>query len=113
VNGIKHGNYIQWFERGNFVDTKGKYRKGHQHGKWTYFYETGGINKIQNFKKGKLSGKSVSYYTNAKLQSVSNYALVRDRRKGKVQSVPDGEWIFYDKNGKEINRVNYDKGIKK
>ena len=31
----------------------------------------------------------------------------------KVQSVPDGEWIFYDKNGKEINRMNYENGVKK
>ena len=102
-----------WFERGNFVDTKGKYRKGHQNGEWTYYYETGGINRIQNFKNGKLSGKSLSYYTNSKLQSECNYKIVNDRRKGKVQSVPHGLWVFYDKSGKEINRISYENGKKK
>jgi antitoxin component YwqK of YwqJK toxin-antitoxin module len=101
------------FEKGNFIDNKGKYRKGHQNGEWTYYFETGGINRIQNFKNGKLSGKSVSYYTNSKLQSECNYKIINDRRKGKVQSVPHGLWVFYDKNGKEINRIHYDNGIKK
>ena len=113
VNGIKHGSYTQWFEKGSFVDTKGKYRKGHQHGEWKYFYETGGINKIQHFDEGKLSGSSLGYYTNSKLQSKTNYTIIKDSRKGKVQSVPHGEWIFYDKSGKEISRINYDKGVKK
>jgi antitoxin component YwqK of YwqJK toxin-antitoxin module len=113
VNGIKHGSYKQWFDKGMFVDTQGKYKKGHQHGEWKYFYETGGINKIQHFKNGKLSGKCLSYYTNAKLQSVTNYKIIKDFRKGKVQSVADGEWVFYDKSGKEISRINYHNGVRK
>jgi antitoxin component YwqK of YwqJK toxin-antitoxin module len=95
------------------LDSKGKYRKGHQQGTWTYYYETGGINRVQNFKKGKLSGTSLSYYTNAKLQSSCTYKIVKDRRKSKVQSVPDGDWIFYDKNGKEMSRMTYKNGVKK
>ena len=38
--------------------------------------------------------------------------LVSEKRKGKLQSVPDGEWVFFDKNGNEINRVNYRNGVK-
>ena len=68
---------------------------------------------MQNFKSGQLSGKSISYYPNSKIQVVSNYNITWENRKGKTQSVPDGEWIFYDKNGKEVSRVNYDNGIRK
>ena len=113
VNGIKHGSYVLYHERGGFIDTEGKYRKGHQTGNWKYYYEPGGLLKTQNFKNGRLSGKALSYYSNSKLQSVSNYKIINDRRKGKVQSVADGEWIFYDKSGKEISRINYVDGVKK
>ena len=113
VNGIKHGKHTQWFERGSFVDTQGKYRKGHQHGEWKYYYETGGLNKTQKFKKGKLSGACYSYYSNGKLQSITSYTLKKEMRKGKYQSVPHGEWVFYDKNGKEISRINYVNGARK
>lgn len=95
------------------VDTKGRYEKGHQSGEWSYYFETGALSKTQNFKEGKLSGKSVSYYPNTKVQSVCQYTLINDRRKGKIQSVPDGEWIFYDKNGTEVSRITYDKGERK
>ena len=112
VNGIKHGKHIQWFEKGVYVDTKGKNRRGHQTGKWSYNFETGGLSRIQNFKNGKLCGKSIIYYPNSTIQAISNYSIINDSRKGKLQSVPDGEWIFYDKTGKEINRMRYSRGIK-
>jgi antitoxin component YwqK of YwqJK toxin-antitoxin module len=94
------------------VDMRGKYRRGHQNGEWIYYFETGGINRIQNFKNGKLIGRSLTYYPNSNLQSECNYKIVSEDRKGKLQSVPDGKWIFYDKNGKEINRMNYRNGQK-
>ena len=68
--------------------------------------------KEQNFKEGRLSGKSISYYTNAKVQSICNYTIISESRKGKVQSVPDGEWVFFDKNGKEMSRISYSNGVK-
>jgi antitoxin component YwqK of YwqJK toxin-antitoxin module len=55
----------------------------------------------------------VSYYPNTKIQSICNYTIVNDRRKGKVQSVPDGEWIFFDKNGVEVSRITYRNGERK
>jgi hypothetical protein len=69
--------------------------------------------KTQGFKDGHLSGKSVSYYSNNKVQSESNYKVISERRKGKKQSVANGDWIFYDKTGKEISRITYKNGVKK
>ena len=69
--------------------------------------------KEQNFKNGHLSGKSISYYSNNKIQSVSNYKVISEKRKGKKQSVANGDWIFYDKNGLEISRISYKNGVKK
>ena len=109
VMGFKHGAFIQYTEN-NFTDTKGKYRKGKQTGKWQYYYETGGLQREQNFKNGHLSGKSVTYQSNGKLQSIMNYKIVNDSRKGHEQSMPDGTWIFFDKNGAEISRIEYKNG---
>ena len=69
--------------------------------------------KEQNFKEGHLSGKSIAYYTNNTIQSVCNYKVVSEKRKGKKQGVADGDWIFYDKTGKEISRITYKNGVKK
>ena len=80
---------------------------------WTYYYETGGIMKTQGFKDGRLSGKSISYFSNNKIQSESNYKVVSEKRKGKKQSVAHGDWVFYDKTGKEISRITYKNGVKK
>ena len=95
------------------MDREGKYRRGHQTGTWKYYYETGGLMKEQNFKEGRLSGTTISYYSNAKIQSICNYTVISDSRKGKLQSVPDGEWVFFDKNGKEMSRITYKDGVKK
>ena len=42
-----------------------------------------------------------------------HYKVVSEKRKGKKQSVPNGDWIFYDKTGKEISRITYKNGVKK
>ena len=113
VSGIKHGHWTSYYEKGNFIDSDGNYSKGKQHGNWTYYYETGGIMKTQGFKDGRLSGKSISYFSNNKIQSESNYKVVSEKRKGKKQSVAHGDWFFYDKTGKEISRITYKNGVKK
>jgi antitoxin component YwqK of YwqJK toxin-antitoxin module len=113
VNGYLHGEWIQWYEKGGFVDTKGQYSKGHQQGEWTYYFETGGVSRVQNFNEGRLSGKSTSYFQDGRVQSESAYVVITDKRKGKPQSVPDGTWVFYDKNGNVINRIVYSNGERK
>jgi antitoxin component YwqK of YwqJK toxin-antitoxin module len=113
VSGIKHGHWTSYFEKGNFVDSDGDYKKGKQHGTWLYYYETGGLMKSQTFKEGHLSGKSISFYSNNKIQSECNYKIISEKRKGKKQSVAHGNWIFYDKLGNEMSRFSYKNGIKK
>ena len=111
IMGFKHGAFIQYTEN-NFIDTKGKYRKGKQTGTWQYYYENGGLQREQHFKNGHLSGKSAVWQPNQKLQSIMNYKVINDKRKGHEQSVPDGTWIFYDKNGAETKRISYRNGVR-
>ena len=40
------------------------------------------------------------------------YKVIKDSRKGHEQSVPDGTWIFYDKNGSETTHVSYRRGVR-
>ena len=111
VMGFKHGHWIQYTENG-FTDSEGKYRRGKQTGTWKYYYETGGTQREQHFKNGHLTGKSTIWQPNQKLQCTMSYTIIKDSRKGHEQSVPDGTWIFYDKNGVEINRITYRRGAR-
>ena len=67
----------------------------------------------QNFKDGRLSGKAVSYYTDGTIKAISNYKILKEKKRGvteKFQSVPHGLWMFYDPKGNEISRVEYMEG---
>ncbi|MEO8761173.1 MAG: hypothetical protein ABI388_07635, partial [Bacteroidia bacterium] len=79
---------------------------------WQYYYETGGIQREEHLKNGQRTGKSMVWQPNQKLQSVMNYKIIKDSRKGHDQSVLDGSMIIYDKNGAEISRIEYKNGRK-
>ncbi|MEO8086741.1 MAG: hypothetical protein ABI763_07980 [Bacteroidota bacterium] len=87
------------------------------------YYENGGIkdeiyglmeneNYIEFYASGKLkseghilkfpdfpNGKKVEYYENGKIMSIKYYQCVG------IDSLPVGEWIFFDEKGKEVKRV--------
>ena len=142
VKGKKHGKWISWFDRtdkvqeqgeywydlkigywttynlkGGTIDMEGKYNKvGKQTGKWRYYFPEGGLMQEQNYKDGRLSGKSFSYYQGGAMKSISEYIIIKEKGKGKstqFQSVPHGDWVFYDMQGRELSRLRYDKGKKK
>jgi antitoxin component YwqK of YwqJK toxin-antitoxin module len=66
----------------------------------------------QRFRDGKQVGESRSWYENAQLKSVTSYSLVKDPKGHRVESKPDGKWIYYDKNGKVIMETTYKDGVK-
>ena len=67
----------------------------------------------QQFKDGRLTGKAISYYTDGTVKAISNYKIMKEKKRGlsvKYQSVPHGTWIFYDTKGAEISRIEYENG---
>jgi antitoxin component YwqK of YwqJK toxin-antitoxin module len=129
---LKEGNWIYWYDKGT-LKCQGNYHKdkkeGHwlylqptgtkvqegdyqddkPSGKWDYYYETGVLMQEQMLKDGKPSGKCTSNFPDGKIQSVTNFSIQRDKN-GEIRSVPDGTWIYYDKNGNVTKKVNYKNG---
>jgi antitoxin component YwqK of YwqJK toxin-antitoxin module len=110
--GIKDGVYTKWNTRGGTIESNGSYKNGLKHSTWIYFYETGVLRARQNFTNGKLNGLSENFHENAKPQSACHYSLIPDKA-GVLQSVPNGEWVFWDQKGNIVNTFHYVKGIRK
>ena len=110
-SGEKEGHWVFWTSFG-FKDMEGDYKEEKQNGLWTYYYETGVKSMEQTFKDGKLSGDCSSWYEDAKLKSTTSYTLVKDSKKLRVESKPNGKWTYYDKNGNIMMETTYKKGEK-
>ena len=65
----------------------------------------------QRYSDGKLSGDCNSWYENQKLKSKTSYTLVKDKN-GRIESKPNGEWLYYDENGNVLMQSTYKKGVK-
>ena len=86
--------------------------EGEREGKWTFYYETGGIYREENHKYGKLAGEIKTWSIDGKPESVGHYALSRPSEKSEWISVKNGEWIFYDSKGNVIRQETYKSGVK-
>ena len=126
---LKEGHWTYWYDngavkgQGSFHKDKtrralglhaasgikvqeGDYKNDKPNGQWSYYYETGVLMQQQTLTDGKPSGKCTSYYPDSKIQSVTDYKLVKNKDGG-VHSLKNGEWIFYDKNGNVERKTEY------
>lgn len=70
-------------------------------GKWTYWNDKGGIEKIETYgTDGSLNGPSESYNNSGRLESKGNY------KNGK----PDGQWSYYHPHGAPMRECSYKEG---
>lgn len=96
---VKH---IRYYSNGEKQE-EGYYTNGQKSGKWTYWYENGNKWSEGYFEEGERNGPGAVWYEGGAIQYTGGY----------IQGKPDGEWIFYDGEGKEVKRVTYTKGEKK
>jgi antitoxin component YwqK of YwqJK toxin-antitoxin module len=64
----------------------------------------------QTLKDGKPAGKCSSYFPDSKLQSETDYKIEKEKN-GDLRSIPDGTWLFYDKNGNVEKKIEYKDGL--
>lgn len=64
------------------------------------------------FDKGKLVGENISYYPDGKVQVISHYKLLKDKKTGKKNSVPHGKWYYFEKTGQPSTIIEYKNGEK-
>ncbi len=94
------GIYREYYPNGQLF-VEGQYRKGRQHGEWTYTFDNGQLNRKATFADGQPNGAWEVYRADGTL------AAKRSFRDG----LRDGEWFVYDKTGKQpLREEHYDNG---
>jgi len=78
---------------------EGEYKNGKRNGKWTSWFENGKKWSEGNYKEGIDNGKHTVYFDNGKKYFEGNY---KDGKK-------TGTWSFWNKDGKLINKEDYNK----
>jgi antitoxin component YwqK of YwqJK toxin-antitoxin module len=91
VNGIKHGDFLLYFEDG-VLQIKGKIDSNKNVGKWEYFYPDGSLESEGYFVDDQAEGRWVWFYPDGQLKEEGSY------HKGKRI----GWWKQFGENGNVI-----------
>jgi antitoxin component YwqK of YwqJK toxin-antitoxin module len=94
------GAYREFYPNGKpFVE--GQFRRGRQHGEWSFYHENGQLNRKATYNDGKPDGPREIFRADGTLAS----------KRGFADGLRDGEWITYDATGKKpIAEEHYVKG---
>ncbi len=122
------GEWKWYFENGQ-LESVGSYEKGHQTGQWKEYYSNGKLRRIRNFINGFLIGKSTTYHLNGRIMLAGSYDDNGEKigvwkkyhsdekligisicKNGK--EFKNGEWKYYDEDGKIKKIENYNYGVK-
>jgi antitoxin component YwqK of YwqJK toxin-antitoxin module len=79
----------------------GEYRRGRQHGEWTYSFDNGQVNRKATYKDGQPDGAWEVFRADGTLSA----------KRGFVEGKRHGEWITYAADGKQpLREEHYDQG---
>ena len=100
-NQVKHGPEV--FCRPNgFIASKGEWKDGKRHGKWTWWWEKSGRKWMEDEYRSDGTVKHTSWYDNN--NGYKNYeSVARDGKK-------EGKLIYYHENGNKRTEFNYKNG---
>lgn len=135
ANGKKaaYGYYVNQKKEGvwRFYDKKGviaseeTYSSGEKNGKYVVFNLNGTISRETFFVKGIENGYRKTYNSEGKILSEGNIkdgqldGLQKIYKNGKINvkgaykhAVKDGDWVYYDENGKQYKIEHYELGVK-
>ena len=92
-------------EKGNYIGRKSSENK---HGKITQYYPDGTIKSVDTYEKGEPSGPCELYYPDGKLM-VKGGLKGSEWNDGEQIGIPDGDWIYYRKDGSIDDERTYAK----
>ncbi|MEG9328044.1 tetratricopeptide repeat protein [Salinimicrobium catena] len=88
VNGVKHGEYLEYDANGNLLE-KGTFVNGKEHGPWILYYQNGQVKSELVFNRGELHGDFTDYYESGAVKRTYSY----------IYGTDDGIWTSYFENG--------------
>lgn len=118
--------FTENFDSEGKLSSLGKFENTSKIGVWNYYYPSGALRLIENYKAGKLHGNYESYEDHRQLYAVGHYEDGKQTGKwtyyhndGKLKEVGHrkndnrvGKWIEYYKNGQVMVLSYYDDGAK-
>jgi antitoxin component YwqK of YwqJK toxin-antitoxin module len=108
-NGRLHGDHKEWNENEILIE-RGHYNNGYEDSIWTFYYENGVketegafiVDTLRLIKKFIMLKNRIDVSTG----DIKTLWTMKDQH-----SPPHGEWNFYDKKGKRIKTLVFDKGV--
>gem|GEM_PF-894348 len=92
----RFGSWVYFYDNG-YKQAEGLYNaEGLKEGEWRYYYYTGELNEITNYKNGEYNGLYETYSTNG--QVTSRIFLVDSKIQGSVESFNEVGNLLYEKN---------------
>jgi len=119
------GQWVYFYTNG-YKQSEGTYNKaGHKDGEWKFYYYTGGIKEISNYKDGSYDGSYQEYCNNGQL--TAQLTLVDDKVQGNTKTYNECGSLLHEKtfkdgktdgitkeyflNGKTETVLNYSAGL--
>jgi antitoxin component YwqK of YwqJK toxin-antitoxin module len=102
----KEGNrdgFAKAYYRNGQVSDERNYTNNTENGIWRQYYQNGKKRLETKIENGKRNSAYYLYHENGRLQIRGKY----------TDDQMDGDWIYYDDQGKEIQKIEYVKGIAK
>ena len=90
-------DYIERYETSNEVKVTGTLKNGVRDGLWTAWHENGNVESEVTYIDGDRHGMMRTWYIDGELRYKGAYA----------NNEKIGTWIYYDKAGVEIKRIQY------
>jgi antitoxin component YwqK of YwqJK toxin-antitoxin module len=110
--GLKTGEWVEYFYGGKGIDNRMTYKEGKKHGEYVYYYPDGKIKKrgimydeleVNGVKKRYISDGTIEeYYQDGQIKSQQDYD------KGELS----GDWIRWYQNGQVQEKGNYTRHMK-
>lgn len=111
-NGERHGKWkTYWNEGRENIYRKGKFKYGLETGKWKYYDELGNLVKTEKYISDRKIIITKNYFANGKLESVGEAHLLNETD-GTLHYFWQGNWKFYNQEGKLVREEKYVKGKK-
>lgn len=95
----KHGVSKSYYPNGNVSEEK-NWENGVENGVWRQYFSSGKTKLESRIEKGVRNSVYFTYHQNGQFEIKGRYK----------EDHMDGEWIYYDRKGKEIQRIKYEMG---
>ncbi len=107
-NKLNNGRWVLYHDASKTkIESRGRYKKGIQKGKWRYYEENGSLSKVEIYRFKKI--KTTFYHPNGKIKKLGQAKIVIDEKE--LHYYYFGNWLVYDSAGTLIKKITYKDGI--